>query len=379
MTSIPGMRERLTMVQPIHLSDDLAFSFLQGAPLAILAVDARGVLAFVNQQATQLFGYSEQELIGSPIEVLIPRSYRERHPELLQTYVREPHARVMGVGREVRAVDRHGREFPVEIGLTPIHTAGGSYVVAAIADITIRKHLEREVTAAKLVQEAMLPRFFPQTPGCEIGGATRFADAAGGDFLDCVVSREGDATLMIGDASGHGFAAALVSVAAKSYLRALRRTYHDLGELLTHVNQLLLEDLAEGRFVTLFVGQLLVAERRFRYAGAGHVGYILSHRGELKSRLISTGPPLGWLQDAGYTVGEAAVEPGDFILLMTDGIEESFAEDGEAFGRDRIFQTVARLADRSATELAQGILEDVRRFTGGKQHDDMTVLLTRLS
>lgn len=367
------------MIQPIKSSDDLAFSFLQGAPLAILAVDARGTLAFVNQQATQLFGYSEQELIGLPVEVLIPKSYRERHPDLLQAYVREPYARVMGVGREVRAVDRQGREFPVEIGLTPIHTDAGIYVVAAIADITIRKHMEREVTAAKIVQEAMLPRFFPQTKGCEIGGATRFADAAGGDFLDCVVPREGEATLMIGDASGHGFAAALVSVAAKSYLRALSRTYHDLGELLNHVNQLLLEDLAEGRFVTLFVGQLLVAERRFRYAGAGHVGYILSHRGELKSQLISTGPPLGWLEDAGYTVGEAAVEPGDFILLMTDGIEESFAEDGRNFGRDRIFQTIARLADCSAAEQAQGILDAVRRFTGGKQHDDMTVLLTRLT
>lgn len=367
------------MNQPQTTSGDLAFSFLQGAPLAILAVDARGNLAFANRQATQLFGYSEQELLGSPVEILIPKSYRKGHPDLLQAYVREPHARVMGVGREVRAVDRQGREFPVEIGLTPIHTNSGTYVVAAVADITIRKHLEREVTAAKIVQEAMLPRFFPQTKGCEIAGATRFADAAGGDFLDCVVPREGEATLMIGDASGHGFAAALVSVAAKSYLRALSRTYHDLGELLKHVNQLLVEDLAEGRFVTLFVGQLLVAEGRFRYAGAGHVGYILSQRGELKSQLVSTGPPLGWLQDAEYSVSEAAVESGDFILLMTDGIEESFAEDGGTFGRDRIFQAIARLADQTVAAQAQGILEAVGRFTNGKQHDDMTILLTRLA
>jgi sigma-B regulation protein RsbU (phosphoserine phosphatase) len=225
----------------------------------------------------------------------------------------------------------------------------------------------------------MLPRFFPQTKGCEIGGATRFADARGGDFLDCVVPRVGEAPLMIGDASGHGFAAALVSVAAKSYLRALSRTYHDLGELLTHVNQLPLEDLAEGCFVTLFDGQLLVAEGRFRYAGAGHVGYILSHRGEFKSQLVSTGPPLGWLQDAEYSVNEAAVESGDFILLMTDGIEGSFSENGGTFGRERIFQTIARLADQTVAVQAQGILEAVGRFTNGKQHDDMTILLTRLT
>jgi len=361
-----------------NTSDNLAFSFLQAAPLAIVAINGQGKLAFANQQATALFGYSEQELLGLPIETLIPGSYHERHQELLQGYLREPHARVMGVGREVRALDRNGRDFPVEIGLTPIHTETGLYVVAAVADITVRKEMEREVTAAKLVQEAMLPRSFPKTDDFEVGGATQFAQAAGGDFLDCVVTRDGNATLMIGDASGHGFAAALVSVAAKSYLRASARQYDDLGELLTHVNQLLQEDMEEGRFVTLFTGRLLVKENRFLYAGAGHVGYILSRRGELKSQLVSTGPPLGWFLDAGYEVGEAAVESGDTILLMTDGIEESFAENGEAFGRDRIFQAIARYQEQDTAIQSRAILEAVEQFTNGKQHDDMTVMLTRV-
>jgi sigma-B regulation protein RsbU (phosphoserine phosphatase) len=224
----------------------------------------------------------------------------------------------------------------------------------------------------------MLPRFYPQTPGCEIAGDTRFADAAGGDFLDCVVGMGGDVTLMIGDASGHGFASALVSVATKAYLRALGPQYQDLGELLTRVNQLLVEDLAEGRFVTLFVGQLLADAGHFRYAGAGHNGYILSPQCELKTQLISTGPPLGWFPGVTYTVSEAAVERGDYILLMTDGIEESFSADDQPFGRDRIFQTIAELADRPVAEQAQGILDAVRRFTNNKQTDDMTVLLTRL-
>jgi PAS domain S-box-containing protein len=293
----------------------LAFSFLQGAPLAILAIDQRGQIAFVNQQAVQLFGFSEQELVGQPVEMLMPQAYRARHPELMQSFLHLPNARVMGVGREVRAIDRQGREFPVEIGLTPVTNSAGQYVVAAVSDITVRKHLEREVTAAKLVQEAMLPRSFPQVQGCEIGGATRFADAAGGDFLDCVANSADEVTMMIGDASGHGFASALVSVAAKSYLRALSRQHRDLGVLLSIVNQLLVDDLADGRFVTLFVGRLLVAQRRFQYAGAGHSGYILSRECQLKAQLVSTGPPLGWLPEAAYTTSETDLEPGDFILL----------------------------------------------------------------
>jgi serine phosphatase RsbU (regulator of sigma subunit) len=105
---------------------------------------------------------------------------------------------------------------------------------------------------------------------------------------------------------------------------------------------------------------------------------VLSQAGVLKAQLVSTGPPLGWLPDAGYTVGEAMVEPGDRVLLITDGIEESFAPDGPAFGRDRIFQSLAESAHQPATTQAQGILNAVHGFTGGRQHDDMTILLARL-
>ena len=148
--------------------------------------------------------------------------------------------------------------------------------------------------------------------------------------------------------------------------------------MLTAVNQLLVDDLADGRFVTLFVGTLLVAERRFRYAGAGHAGYVLSRNCNLKTQLVSTGPPLGWLPEATYTTSETNLDAGDFILLMTDGIEESFSQDNQPFGRERIFQTIAGLANHPVAEQAQGILDAVAEFTNGKQHDDMSVLLTRL-
>jgi PAS domain S-box-containing protein len=355
-----------------------AISFLQNAPLAILAVDDEGRLAFANEQATVLFGYPAAEMIGRPVEMLIPPSFRTGHHGLLRDYFREPRGRVMGVGREVSAVDRSGRQFPVEIGLTPVRTAEGIFVVAAVADITVRKRMEREETAARLVQEAMLPRAFPQTAEFQIGGATRFAQAAGGDFLDCVLSRPNEAMLMIGDASGHGFASALVAVAAKSYLRAFSRLDGDLDDLLGRVNRLLVEELVEGRFVTLFVGRLLPDRRLFRYAGAGHVGYIVSRSGEVKSQLVSTGPPLGWLGDATYEVAEVAVQPGDSVLLLTDGIEESFDGEGRQFGRARIFEAMARYSDQDPTSQAQGLLETVARFTGGEQHDDMTVLIARL-
>jgi serine phosphatase RsbU (regulator of sigma subunit) len=88
---------------------------------------------------------------------------------------------------------------------------------------------------------------------------------------------------------------------------------------------------------------------------------------------------LGWLPEAAYATSETAIEPGDYILLITDGIEESFSPLEQAFGRERVFQAVAKLADRPVAEQAKGILEAVRHFTGGHQHDDMSVLLARVT
>lgn len=115
---------------------------VDAAPIAIVVVDAAGRLASVNAQAEQLFGYSREEIVGRSIEILVPQRFRGRHPELRGAFVSAPTARPMGAGRDLYGLRRDGSEVPIEIGLSPVTTSDGLFVLAAVIDITERKRAE---------------------------------------------------------------------------------------------------------------------------------------------------------------------------------------------------------------------------------------------
>lgn len=117
-------------------------SFLEAAPDAMVVVGQDGRIELVNRQAEMLFGYSRDELIGQPVEVLIPERYRGRHPEHRSRYFADPRARPMGAGVDLCAVRKNGTEFPAEISLAPVETALGVFVTAAIRDVTDRRRSE---------------------------------------------------------------------------------------------------------------------------------------------------------------------------------------------------------------------------------------------
>ncbi len=117
-------------------------SFLEAAPDAMVIVGRDGCIQLVNGQAERLFGYSRTELIGCPIEVLVPQRYRAKHPDDRLRYFAAPRARAMGAGIELYAVRKDGTEFPAEISLGPVETSDGMLVTAAIRDVTSRKRTE---------------------------------------------------------------------------------------------------------------------------------------------------------------------------------------------------------------------------------------------
>ncbi len=112
---------------------------VEAAPSGMVMVDLTGAIVMVNAQAERMFGYSRTELLGQPVEILVPPRYRAHHPGLREAFQRAPQARPMGAGRELYALKRDGSEFPVEIGLNPIETNEGMMVLSAIVDITERK------------------------------------------------------------------------------------------------------------------------------------------------------------------------------------------------------------------------------------------------
>ena len=117
------------------------------APNAIVMIGSTGLIEMVNAQTERVFGYSRDELLGKPVEMLVPERYRPNHPGLRTSFFANPVSRPMGAGRDLYGLRKDGSEFPVEIGLNPIATEDGTLVLSAIVDISARKQLEDQVHA----------------------------------------------------------------------------------------------------------------------------------------------------------------------------------------------------------------------------------------
>ena len=115
---------------------------LESVPSGIVVVDKKGDIVLLNSEAERMFGYEPDELIGKPVEVLVPPASREMHPGLREFFMKNPSKRKMGAGRDLSGIRKNGVEFPVEIGLNPVETENGFFVVASVVDITERKQFE---------------------------------------------------------------------------------------------------------------------------------------------------------------------------------------------------------------------------------------------
>lgn len=118
---------------------------LESAPDGMVIVNANGTMVVVNSQTEILFGYSRQELIGQPVEILIPTRLDRLHAKHRASFVAEPHVRPMGAGMELLGKRKNGKEFPVEISLSPLRTPQGLFVISTVRDVTQRKHAEERI------------------------------------------------------------------------------------------------------------------------------------------------------------------------------------------------------------------------------------------
>jgi PAS domain S-box-containing protein len=123
-------------------AEDRLRQVIEGAPNGMVMVDGQGKIVLVNAQIEAAFGYDRSELLGKPIEILVPLRFRADHPTYRSSFAQSPSPRPMGVGRDLFGLRKDGSEFPVEIGLNPIHTEHGAMVLGTILDITERKRAE---------------------------------------------------------------------------------------------------------------------------------------------------------------------------------------------------------------------------------------------
>ncbi|HEX7155713.1 MAG TPA: PAS domain S-box protein [Burkholderiaceae bacterium] len=134
---------QLTRIVSRGLSFEERFrQVVESAPTAMVMIDGRGTIEMVNAQTERLFGYTRAEILGRPIEMLLPSRFRASHPDMRAAFFADPRPRLMGVGRDLFGMRKDGSEFPIEIGLNPVETDEGRMVLSAIVDLSARKRLE---------------------------------------------------------------------------------------------------------------------------------------------------------------------------------------------------------------------------------------------
>ena len=254
----------------------------------------------------------------------------------------------------------------------------GQLVRQQQAEAATRQRFEQELEVAKLIQQNFLPKQLPELRGWQVAAYYRPAREVGGDFYDVIPLPEGKVGFVVGDVTDKGVPAALVMAATRSVLRASAQRLVNPGETLERVNEHLCPDMPEKMFVTCLYGVLDPETGHFRFANAGHdLPYVKTADGseELRAR----GMPLGLMPGMPYEEKETVLQPGDSLLLHSDGIVEAHSPDREMFGFPRLKQCVADYP--GGGELIDRVLSDLHAHTGpdAEQEDDITMVTLQRS
>jgi phosphoserine phosphatase RsbU/P len=234
---------------------------------------------------------------------------------------------------------------------------------------------EREISEARAIQQQLMPRELPQTPGYRISGAWQAARTVGGDYFDVLPLGEDALGLCIADVSGKGMAAALLMSNLQAAVRGLASVSLSPDFLCARLNSLIYRNTAADRFITFFYGHLDCATRQLRYANAGHNAPFVLHRDGSHERLREGGMVLGVFSGHSYSLGTAQLEPGDRLLLFTDGLTEACNAEEVEFGEARLLKLLLENASLAPGALQEKTLSTVAEFNGGRWCDDATLLV----
>jgi sigma-B regulation protein RsbU (phosphoserine phosphatase) len=240
--------------------------------------------------------------------------------------------------------------------------------------------VDRDLREAVDVQRQLLPRVRPAIDALDYSGCCIPARHVGGDYFDYVELEPGVLGLLVADVAGKGIPAALLVSSLHGAFRTHAPMAGDrLAELAVTLNAHMCSAGVLGRFATLLYVVIDTIRRRIVYVNAGHPPGILLRAGGQAVRLMEGSIPLGLFPDSGYAAAELALEPGDWVVLFTDGISEALNDDGEEFGDERLVQTIGAHGARGPDAMCDAIVTAVREHTRGRAAaDDVTIVAAHL-
>jgi PAS domain S-box-containing protein len=369
--------ERVRAEQALREAEQQFRGLMESAPDAMVIVDEEGEIALVNVRAEELFGYARDELIGQPIEFLLPRGLRSRHVEHRWEFIAEARERPTGAGIDIVARRSDGGEFPVELTLSPMQTDGGVLISTSIRDISqqLMRQLELALVPRMRIDDRwrLAWRYRPSVNTMLLGG----------DFIGVAERSDSSLSLLIGDVTGHGPAAAGTGAMLRAaWLGAVQGdvALESIPEMLHRllVNQ---ADRDAATLATVCLAEIDREGRELRLIRAGHDSPLLITPEAVAPLDHVHGPALGLTLEARWPIRRIQLPCDAAIMLFTDGLtERRSATWPQRLGVDELLARIdpGAFVTKPPDQAIDEMLADI--FPEGTEQldDDLAVILLTL-
>ena len=237
--------------------------------------------------------------------------------------------------------------------------------------------MKAEIDAANRIQAALLPQEAPYVAGASVASHYRAATEIGGDYFDFLPQPNGDVGIAFGDVSGHGLTSGIVMAMAKSALLVQVGYDSSPRAVMNVLNSIVMRTAPKRTLMTFFFGLLDPSSQTLRFSSAGHLDpYVFRATERRIEALSSWGFPLGVKRREPFREHTVDFEPGDRLILYSDGLIECVDDDGEPYGFDRFEKTILDNGHLSAEEIKKTLLGSVRKFTRNRPpEDDQTLVV----
>jgi sigma-B regulation protein RsbU (phosphoserine phosphatase) len=356
-------------------------AILENTPAVVYVKDTAGNYLYVNQRYTDLFALEQSDVVGKTDYEIFPKVLADKFRHVDRQVIE---SRRKSTSKEM-APHQDGLHTYVSVKFPLFDAKGAVSAIAGIStDITDdlrNQEFQEQLKLATAFQRKLYPLSAPSLAGLDLFGSAIPAAQLCGDYYDFIITGAGRVVIAVGDVSGHSVGSALAMVEVRSILRGLLHYGSNarLADVIWKLNELLVEDLPEGCFVTLFLAEIDVVRRRLQYAGAGHQGVLIRANGEIEL-LNATASVVGLLESTAVRdVAPIVINERDVLFVCTDGVTEAMNHQHELFRLDRAAECVATHRRLAAEEIIQRLFSRVIEFTEGRGNtDDMTAVVAAL-